>query len=252
MEAGQRLQRDQAIGQMGMFAPEAGGLDEPSLEGPEWSDAERLANEKEALGFYITGHPLAAYTKAIRRFATATTASVAEMSHGEEVAIGGLVVKNRILTTKHGDRMSFITLEDLHGFLEIVVFPELFKQAEELLMAVEMGEEQPVMVRGTVDVADDAVKVIGAAVTPLSEYAERVATRVAVRVPTTGLTSKDLAELKSILKRHPGDARVELKLTSADRRQTTLALNRDLGVAASSELIEEVEALLGQNLVHFD
>ncbi|MFB3072139.1 MAG: hypothetical protein ACE1ZU_01425, partial [bacterium] len=102
------------------------------------------------------------------------------------------------------------------------------------------------------DVADDAVKVIGAAVTPLSEYAERVATRVAVRVPTTGLTSKDLAELKSILKRHPGDARVELKLTSADRRQTTLALNRDLGVAASSELIEEVEALLGQNLVHFD
>ena len=252
MEAGQRLQRDQAIGQMGMFAPETGGLDEHSLEGPEWSDAERLANEKEALGFYITGHPLAAYTKAIRRFATATTASVAEMSHGEEVAIGGLVVKNRILTTKRGDRMSFITLEDLHGFLEIVVFPELFKQAEELLMTVEMGEEQPVMVRGTVDVADDAVKVIGAAVTPLSEYAERVATRVAVRVPTTGLTSKDLAELKSILKRHPGDARVELKLTSADRRQTTLALNRDLGVAASSELIEEVEALLGQNLVHFD
>ncbi|MFQ5893107.1 MAG: DNA polymerase III subunit alpha, partial [Nitrospinota bacterium] len=252
MEAGQRLQRDEAIGQMGMFAPEAGGLEAPALDGPEWSDHERLAYEKEALGFYITGHPLAAYTKAIRRFATATTASVAEISHGEEVALGGLVVKNRILTTKRGDRMSFITLEDLHGFLEVIVFPELFQSVEELLMAVEMGEEQPVMVRGTVDVVEDAVKVIASAVTPLGEYAERVATRVTIRVPTTGLTGEDLSGLKAILLRHRGDARVELRLMGADRRQTVVALDRDLGAVASAELIEEVETLLGQNRVHFD
>ncbi|MDV2502375.1 MAG: DNA polymerase III subunit alpha [bacterium] len=251
LEAGQRLQRDEAIGQVGMFAHEEGGLDEPAVDGPEWSDAERLIFEKEALGFYITGHPLAAHTKAIRRFATATTASVADLAHGEEVALGGLVVKNRILTTKRGDRMSFITLEDLHGFLEVIVFPDIFQRVEELLMAVEMGDEQPVMVRGTVDVTDEAVKVIASSVTPLEEYAERVATRVTIQVPTTGMTAEDLSALKAILERHPGDARAELRLTGVDRRSTTLALDRDLGVAATAELIEEVEALLGQNRVHF-
>jgi DNA polymerase-3 subunit alpha len=252
MEAGQRVQRDLAIGQMGMFAPEAEGVNEPPLGGAEWSDQERLAHEKEALGFYITGHPLAAYEKAIRHFATATTASVADRASGEEVALGGLVVKSRQLMTKRGDRMAFVTLEDLHGILEVIVFPELFQQVEELLMAADVGEEQPVMVRGTVDVTDDAVKVIASSMTPLGDYAERVATRVTVRISTTGLTSKDLSELKTVFERHPGDARVVLQMVCTDSRQTILALNRDLGVAPTMRLIAEIEALIGENRVHFD
>jgi DNA polymerase-3 subunit alpha len=252
LEAGQRFQRDSAIGQMGMFAPEADDFDDVPIDGMEWGDQERLAFEKEALGFYITGHPLATYSKAIRHFATATTASVAERAHGEEVALGGLVVKSRTLTTKRGDRMAFITLEDLHGLLEVIVFPELFQQVEEVLMAADVGEEQPVMVRGTVDVTEDAVKVIASSITPLADYAERVATRVTVRVPTTGLTGDDLSRLKAVLGRHSGDARVVLQLIGADSRVTTLALNRDLGVSPTMKLINEVEALVGENRVHFD
>jgi DNA polymerase-3 subunit alpha len=148
--------------------------------------------------------------------------------------------------------MAFVTLEDLHGILEVIVFPEIFQQVEELLMAADVGEEQPVMVRGTVDVTDDAVKVIASSMTPLGDYAERVATRVTVRISTTGLTSKDLSELKTVFERHPGDARVVLQMVCTDSRQTILALNRDLGVAPTMRLIAEIEALIGENRVHFD
>jgi DNA polymerase-3 subunit alpha len=252
LEAGQRVQRDKAIGQMGMFSPEVGFDKEVVPSGPEWDDAERLAHEKEALGFYITGHPLASYAKAIKRFATINTASVAECHHGQEVALGGLVVKSRTLTTKRGDRMAFVSVEDLHGIQEVIVFPELFKEVEDLLLACEMGEERPVMVRGTVDVTDEGAKIIATAIAPLEEYGQKVATKVTIQVPTTGLTHDDLLQLRGVLQRHPGDARVVLRLIGADRRQTTVALDRDLGVAPTMELIEEVEALVGENRVHFD
>ena len=135
MEVGQKVQRERAIGQESLFGAEeiishnGNGYGQlPALE--EWAENILLGFEKEALGFYITGHPLARHGEAIRRFATCDTAGLAERADKEEVRVCGIVAGLKELTTKKGDRMAFVTLEDLSGFVEMVVFPEVYQAAD--------------------------------------------------------------------------------------------------------------------------
>jgi DNA polymerase III subunit alpha len=145
VDAGQKLQRERELGQESLFGAEQivtprGGAAFTG-EGEEWPENVLLANEKEALGFYITGHPLARHSAAIKRFATCDAAGLAERADKEEVSLCGIVAGIKELTTKKGDRMAFVTLEDLSGFIELVIFPEAYLAAAELLKS-----EEPLLV----------------------------------------------------------------------------------------------------------
>ena len=108
-----------------------------------WSDSEQLAYEKEALGFYISSHPLMAVQQQMRRLVTATSQSLVDFQGEQTVTIGGLITQRRVQLTKNGDRMAFVTLEDLYGSLEVIVFPETYRQS---VAACE--SEEPVIVWG--------------------------------------------------------------------------------------------------------
>jgi len=112
VDAGQKLQRERELGQESLFGAEQivaprGGSHLP--EGEEWPENVLLANEKEALGFYITGHPLARHSAAIKRFATCDATGLAERADKEEVSLCGIVAGLKELATKKGDRMAFVT-----------------------------------------------------------------------------------------------------------------------------------------------
>src|SRR5438132_275305 len=104
---------------------------------------EQLAYEKEALGFYISSHPLMAVQQQMRRLVTATSQSLAECQGEPTVTLGGLITQHRAQLTKNGDRMAFLTLEDLYGSLEVIVFPDTYRQS---VTACESDE--PVVVWG--------------------------------------------------------------------------------------------------------
>lgn len=159
MEYGQKVQREKESGQESLFGSEEivtqsghayGQL--PDVE--EWPENVLLTNEKEAIGFYITGHPLARHSDAIKRFSTCDTAGLIERTDKEEVSVCGIVTGIKILNTRKGDRMAFVTLEDLSGFVELVVFPETYTQNAELL-----SSEEALLVKGTLDVGEDACKI---------------------------------------------------------------------------------------------
>ena len=134
IESAQKIQRDRESGQQGLFADNissANGYpypgEEPELPDiAEWPQSLLLSNEKEALGFYITGHPLTKFFERLKTLSSANLENINEMKSGNAVQLGAMINSLRILRTKRGDRMAILSLEDLSGSIEAVVFPENF------------------------------------------------------------------------------------------------------------------------------
>ena len=152
LESGERQQRDRAEGQGSFFellpeAPAHAGA--PAEVIPEWEADQRLAFEKEVLGFYISGHPLARYREVVEPLGVTTSADLAAKGHGARVILFGHAAGLKETSTKGGNRMAFFTLEDMEGTVEVTVFPEPFKTAAACLRS---GEA--VLVRGRVDDGD--------------------------------------------------------------------------------------------------
>ncbi|MDY0185033.1 MAG: DNA polymerase III subunit alpha [Desulfuromonadaceae bacterium] len=252
MEIGQKIQRERQQGQESLFEIDEmlshgsnGYADLPALE--EWTDKELLLREKEALGFYITGHPLSRYAADIKSFATCDSAGLVDMPDKAEVRVCGMVAGSKELITKKGDRMAFVTLEDLAGSVEVVVFPEAFQAAAEYLEG-----DEPLMVYGTLDAGEDNSKILANEIIPLQMVKERQTSKVKIRLSTPGLTEDHLRQLKHTIMRYSGTCRVELMVVVPNRSETSILAAQELGVAASDEFVQAVESLFGYNVVTFE
>ena len=126
---------------------------------PEYKDKVKLEMEKEVLGVYVTGHPLSEYADIIRRNTSINCGEINKLKeepekllnlNEKEHIIGGMVIAKRLMTTKKEEIMAFITLEDLYGSIDVVVFPRVLKQYKELLK-----EDSIVFIKGRVSVRDD-------------------------------------------------------------------------------------------------
>ena len=150
IEHGARVQRDREQGQANLFGEAAPVSGEPvaTLPGDErqaWSEMEWLAHEKEALGLYLSGHPVDRHAPELRAFGARTVGelTLSEVAPGEDgapgrlvledVAVGGIVSGVRALKTKKGDAMAVLTLEDHQGGIEVVVFPETYGRFRHLI-----------------------------------------------------------------------------------------------------------------------
>ncbi|PNU20889.1 DNA polymerase III subunit alpha [Geothermobacter hydrogeniphilus] len=253
MEIGSKVQREREIGQESLFGSEEiistqNGNGYGKLpDVPEWEEKVKLNFEKESLGFYISGHPLARHKEAIKRFATVDTASIAECGDKEEVRLCGIVSGIKELTTKKGDRMAFVTFEDLNGFVETVIFPETYAACRELLQG-----DDALLVSGTVDVGEESNKLMVNQVQNLAEVQSSQTRRVHFRLSTPGLDETMLRRLKEIIERHRGECRVLLHMVIPDRSETLLSLPENLKVAASDQMMDDAEKLFGYNVVTFE
>ncbi len=156
----------------------AHGHMEPALPNvPEWDQAQRLKYERELTGFYITAHPLARYEATIHALATATTAGITELSDGKEVRLCGIIATVKSMLTKKGDRMAYVTLEDLQGTVEVIVFPDLFKTVGDLI-----APERLIRVTGTIDRGDKGTKIRGAKIEPLADVQTQSIKRIHIRL----------------------------------------------------------------------
>lgn len=244
IEAGALAQRDRARGQasllemMGTYG--TSGLypfELPDL--PEWPREQLLAAEKETLGFYITGHPLADFQEVIRRHATCTTDELLAKRDKETVKLCAIVVAVKEINTKNGDRMAFVTLEDLAGTVEAVAFPDLYRQH-----MLDLVKDAAVLVKGQVDHAEEAVKLLLTDVQPLPAL-QGEGEVVEITVVEERLNQEALRDLKALIERHSGKASILLRLVIADGREVTIATSPKLSVAPSQAFKEAVESLLG-------
>jgi DNA polymerase-3 subunit alpha len=246
MEAGQKRQRDREAGQSSLFGMLGGGEEKHSvleriLDASPWPEAERLAFEKESLGFFISGHPLERFRAEIAQWASATTSTLALAAAGGEVSVGGIVTALRLIKTKKGDRMASFFLEDIEGSVETLVFPEAFKKA-----AGRLADDEIVLVKGRAEVQDDGrAKVLASEVLPLDQAKLAEARYVTIRVPLAAWDREKGERLRDILGAHRGDCPVTLELVRPGSWAVSLAPSAYYRVRPDASLRDEVEGLLG-------
>ncbi|WP_020676561.1 DNA polymerase III subunit alpha [Geopsychrobacter electrodiphilus] len=252
MEIGQRLQRERESGQESLFGSHevvsvAGNGYGVLPEIEEWDEKDLLAYEKESLGFYVSGHPLDRFSDQIKRFTTCDSSGLTERTDKEKVRLCGIVSGIKELMTKKGDRMAFISLEDLCGSVECVVFPEVYASSMELLKG-----EEPLLLTGELDVGEEACKLLVNEVELLRDAAQKQTRRVNIRLTTPGLDEMQLRELKSIVQRYRGNCDVALHMVIPNRSETIIRLPEQLRMAASDEAMAEAAKLFGYNIMTFE
>jgi DNA polymerase-3 subunit alpha len=246
MDVGQKQQRDREQGQVSLLGmlvgpdPTVVAGSERVRDLPPWGEAERLAGEKESLGFFITGHPLERYQEELRQWASATTGQLAQLGD-REVTVGGIVSALRLIKTKKGDRMASFTLEDLEGGAEVLVFPETYKK-----VAGRLADDQVVLVKGKAEAAEEGPsRILATEVLPLDQAKMAEARYVTIRVPLTGWDRGVGEKLRDILGSHKGDCPVTLDLVRPGSYAVAVAPSTYFRVRPDAVLRDEVEALLG-------
>jgi DNA polymerase-3 subunit alpha len=243
IESAQAIQRDKAQGQTNLFGAidPADGPPLPDID--EWPENKLLALEKESLGFYITGHPLAAYADDLEGL-TVHSSDLAGVGDGREVRVGGLVSAVKHHINKKGEPMGFLTVEDLYGFIEVVVFPKVFQSSSAILQ-----QEEPLVVRGRADVSESSVKIIADEILSLEQAKEAFVTSVHLRLLAPGVTREFLENLDRLLKEHRGNCSITFHVTIPDHSETVLAAGNGHRVKPSRRLVRELEQLLGSDAV---
>jgi DNA polymerase-3 subunit alpha len=246
IEHGGRHQRDREKGQHQLFGGSVDGgpaAPAPLPDAASWPEVQQLAFEKEALGLYMSGHPLERFAEEMKTFGARR---VAELTTSEaDIWVAGIVSGLRPLKTKKGDRMAVCMLDDVAGAVEVVVFPETFAKHGSLVEADAM-----LLVRGKFERDDESARLVATELMPMAALKERTTREVAIHlsVPTHGRpTFEALAEL---LSRHRGDRRVYLEL-DVPGPQTPLRVRADVAqrVRPSERLVSEVEQLCGSGTV---
>jgi DNA polymerase III subunit alpha len=254
MKAGQAHQRDQSSNQFdifGMLGTPAKGSKRPGdayAQVSEWSAQEALAFEKEALGFYITGHPLDKFDRVLKKIASGTIAALKEKAQPGEVKIGGVVSALRLRNTKKGDRYGSFNLEDKTGFIEVIAWPDTYKKCFALL-----GADDPIYVKGRLEVGEDRIQVIANEIDALAQAAKNQKNgatngngeKVHVYVREAEVSAEELILLRDTLLDFPGRSTVYLHMLQSTNGETVIELPDQVRIASSPELEGTVERLFG-------
>ncbi len=264
LDAAQAAQKDRASGQTNIFAmmssddgseKNAAGIAEnyPNVE--EWHEKEKLASEKKSLGFYITGHPLDRYKNELPRICPTRTIDLpnrAKRNTGRfcEVVVGGVVSALRERPLKSGKgRMAFITLEDLYGRVEVLVFSRVFSEAEHILKS-----DEPIVIKGALLLEGDdntELKIRASEIELLSDARTKVARGLNIKITAEQLNPEVLQKLKDILGAHKGALPARLTIKQADQFETVMALPQELSVAPSEEIVHQLDRLFGKSVAYF-
>lgn len=259
MKAGQAYQRDQASNQIDIFgmlgAPGKGAKKPGDVYPPvtEWLSQEALAFEKEALGFYISGHPLDKYDRALKRITSGTVAAMKERAAAGEVRLGGVVSALKLRNTKKGERYGNFNLEDKTGFIEVIAWPDNYKKCAELL-----GADDPIFVKGRLEVGEDRMQVIANEISPLAEAVKNQkngaafgngknngnSEKVHLYVRESEVSADELVRLRDTLLDYPGHSTVFLHML-AGQAETVIELPDQVRVTTTAELEAAIERLFG-------
>ncbi len=262
MERAQKAQKDAEFGQTGLFglfdeAPVNGhkGDDLPRVS--DWEESERLANEKEVLGFFVSGHPLDKYAEKIRNLPAVIPISEAierkpaerrwgkDSDPGDEVQVAGIIHGLRVQKSKREQKLyAQGALEDASGKIEIVCFPRDYER-----LCDQLKIEAPVIIRGTIMKEDEAApKISISGVQSLEEVQVKLPTGIRIRINLDRASDDILAALKSAAAAAPGPGKVMLHLECKGEYAVILE-PEDMSVAADRGWIERVEELIGKGSV---
>ena len=251
MERAQKAQRDAESGQHGLFGvfqeEKAQAPNDVLPDVPDWERGERLAAEKEVLGFFVSGHPLEQYREKLEEFRALTAEEIGAMKSStgkDEIYAGGLIAGLRVQKSRKGDLYAQGTLEDMTGAVDLLVFPEAYRRlADKLRLTV------PVLVRGGVRVEEGSnPKLTVGDVTPLDQAQPKLPRALRIRIPLEAASESTVDSLHSLCAEHKGEAKVLFDLERAGDFMVVMEA-QGYNVQADRAFIARVEELCGRGSV---
>jgi DNA polymerase-3 subunit alpha len=249
---GASAERDRKSGQISLFgAIEEGASSDgrgeamPALD--ELPDEVRLQREKDALGFYLTGHPLNRVQAQIRRWTTCEIRRLEGMTDRAPVTIGGIIRAVRTRAPKNGasgSKMAVVEIEDMSGVTEVVIAPKLYLELADRLEA-----DRIVFVKGEVSWWKERPNVRLASLIDFADAPTILSSRVVVRLDGGDELEGHLAAVKEAIRGHRGAAPVVVELVTPQFGTVQVAAGDDYRVKITPALIEKLERVLGTDRV---
>lgn len=243
-------QKDVDPNQMNLFGtgPSRPTVPKRSVSIPEWPVNQKLTFEREALGFYISGHPLEKFRWDLKRLGAISTMDV-KTKKIKEVRVGGVITALKLKNTKKGDRYASFALEDWLGTIDSLVWPDTYRKIQNLIVP-----DEPVIVSGRADVTEERCVLIIEKMESLISLRDRSATQGFLM-----LTSKDdidtrMPAVQSIFQKYTGSCPVKVRLQLDDGEVSIVlrdSANSPVCVGPSEALCEEVEQLFGRPVLTF-
>jgi DNA polymerase-3 subunit alpha len=229
-----KAQREKASGQRSMFESHHSRYPElPRVE--ELSESERLMMEKDALGFYITGHPLGKYGEHLKQLSVTPINKIEELPDRSDITICGIPIKLRkIQTKKTGDLMGYLTIEDLYGTTELIIFPDLYNKSAHLLTL-----DVPLIISGQIDKNDKGSKIITRDITSIEQLQDENGT-LTKRGETLHYGAETKRNDRAVPSRSDTDKisekTFEQQVSSKPQRKLTLTLTADSSTESLTSL----------------
>lgn len=242
---GQKQQADRLAGQGSIF--DLGPVDEekpkhhPPTPTDEFDQNELLRLEKEVLGLYVSDHPLSAIRDQLRRKSDATIGELERRRDGEVITVGGIVSSLRHMTTKRGDAMVFLQLEDVTGGVETVVFNALYEKVRELCVT-----DRILIVKARIDRKEGETKLVALELQPFEAVSEK--REVRLKIDATKARAGTIKELAALIRDFPGESPVYADLLTSTGRKT-YAFGPQYKVQPAPDFYAEVKMILGESAV---
>ncbi len=263
IKRGQEFQKDKRNGQTSIFDlfgdSQKGEIKNvhhytlPNIE--EFSKNELLAMEKEMLGLYISQHPLKNFKEKIEEIVNTNSLEALNLPDRSNVILAGVINRIRKKSTKNGNLMAFINLEDLEGSIEAIIFPKVFDKNKDIIL-----KDAIVVIEGSLDSAEGKVKLIAKNISLLKRYKntkkKSIETKKAtkedknrklhIEIDCEKNQSQILLELKNIFMKHPGKTQIILHF-KRNEKSITHRIDSKFAIKLTNEFMRGIENIIGNN-----
>ena len=249
---GSKRQEEKLLGQVSLFAMEEADQNTTKArldiqEVADFDDKEKLSYEAQLMGIFVSGHPLDRFQDVMGQLSSMPINEIQDLpgSDKREMVIAGMVSTRKNILTKKGDRMSFVTLEDLNGKIECIVFPKTFAEYEEIL-----ATDEPLIMTGNVNLAEDPRKFFPSKIQLLKDQAEERVTGVRINVKMNELNSRKLEKFKQVLLSYRGSVPTHL-IFEHEEGKARMPLGEEFLVNPTPQMAARINEVFNNNSVQF-
>ncbi|MCB0329512.1 MAG: DNA polymerase III subunit alpha [Bdellovibrionales bacterium] len=251
IRAGQLLQREQDTNQIGLFGGDEvmQSIPRKSINHPEWPTNKRLAFEREALGFYISGHPLSKYTEMLLSIGARPVGELKKLATGSQVRVGGVITALRLRNTKKGDRYASFLFEDPSGSIDSIAWPDTYRNIASLMVA-----DEPLVATGRLDITDERANFIVDSMESIFDCREKSASKGVMKLSQKEPTKERLQALVGMFASYPGDCPIEMMIefeTGEIAIQLKDENENPILVQITEDLCDEAEQIFGRPVLSF-
>ena len=251
LESGRRLQEDRASGQGNLFdsgpVGTRGGLIDELPEIEPWHDNVKLQHEKDVLGVYVSGHPLAKYEREIKTFACTGISALSGRHDSGDFSIVGIVSDLKARISKNGKRFAVAKLEDMEGAIEALFFPDVLSRYEQMLTA-----EEPVMVKGSVEFENEKPKkIIVNEVKSLRETRRESIAAIHIKLDPVGIDEELLAQIKRVIVENRGGCPVFFHIRESRGEEKIVRAHHTYGITPSDSFMSGLVKIVGEEAVRY-